>query len=153
MRLHELYQTDQQPIEEGPLSWAKGKMAQAKGAGSTSKEADALYLKLQQIASQAGIQEPTADELVKIFAKAGQTNAKQVTRAMKAVGGYPVPPTDTTRGSNWDIIKQVVTKMIQNQALAPSSPAGIDPKLIDAIKQLSGDQKTALGKILLGQGQ
>lgn len=127
-------------------------MAKAKGSSTTNKEVDALYIKLQQIASQAGIEEPTSDELIKIFAKAGQTNAKQVQRAMKAVGGYPVPPTDTTRGSNWDAITQIATKLIQSQSLNTTSGAGIDPAIIDAVKKLSGDQKTALGNILLGQG-
>ena len=155
MRINEIYQ----PVEENPLQWAKDKMASAKaskaaskGAKATSKEADALYLQLQQIAGQAGIQDPTADELIKIFAKAGQTNAKQVSRAMKAVGGYPIQPGDTTRGENWDVIKQVATKLFQTQALATQTPAKIDPALIDAIKKLSGDQKTALGNILLGKG-
>lgn len=154
MRINEIYQ----PVEENPLQWAKDKMASAKaskaaskGAKATSKEADALYLQLQQIAGQAGIQDPTADELIKIFAKAGQTNAKQVSRAMKSVGGYPVAPGDTTRGGNWDIIKQITTKLLQSQSLQ-SAPAKIDPELINAIKKLSGDQKTALGKVLLGQG-
>ena len=148
MRIDEIYQNQ---IDEGPLSWAKGKMASAKGASITNKGANALYTELQKIASQAGIQDPTADELLKIFAKAGQTNGKQVSRAMKAVGGYPVAPGDTTRGSNWDIIKQIATKLLQTQSLQ-TAPAQIDPALIDAIKKLSGDQKTALGKVLLGQG-
>ena len=152
MRLHELYhRNNQTPIDEGPLDWAKSKLDKRAGAKATSKEADALYRKLQQISSQAGIEEPTAEELIKIFAKAGQTNAKQVSRAMQAVGGYPIQPGDTTRGENWDVIKQVATKVFQTQALA-TAPAKIDPALIDAIKKLSGDQKTALGNILLGKG-
>ena len=152
MRLHELYQNNQTPIDEGPLDWAKSKLDKRAGAKLTSKETEALYRKIQQISSQAGIEEPTAEELIKLFAKAGQTNAKQVSRAMKAVGGYPIQPGDTTRGENWDVIKQVATKLFQTQALATQTPAKIDPALIDAIKKLSGDQKTALGNILLGKG-
>ena len=150
MRLHELYQNNQNPIEEGPLSWAKDALASRSGAKATSKEADALYTQLKKIAAGAGIQEPTAQELIKIFAKAGQTNQKQVARAMKAVGGYPIDPKDTTRdGTNWDVIKQIATKILQTQSLQ-TTPAKIDPAIIDAVKKLSGDQKTALGNILLG---
>jgi hypothetical protein len=149
MRLHELYQNNQTPINEAPLDWVKDKMSKRAGAKATSTESQALYRKIQQIASQAGIEEPTAQELIQILAKAGQTNAKQVSRAIQSVGGYPG---DTARGGNWDVIKQVATKLVQAQSLSPQAPAKIDPAIIDAIKKLSGDQKIALGNILLGKG-
>ena len=151
MRLNELYQNNQTTIEEGPLDWAKGKVAKRAGAKITSKESELLYRQIQKIASQAGIEEPTVQQLVQIFAKAGQTNAKQVSRAINSVG-YPVEPGDTSRGQPWDVIKQVVTKLSQTQALSTQAPAKIDPALIDAIKKLTGAQKTALGNILLGKG-
>lgn len=57
MRLHELYQNNQNPIEEGPLSFIKGQMAKQAGKADTAKKAKTLWQGFQRALGAQGIKQ------------------------------------------------------------------------------------------------
>lgn len=172
MRLHELYQNNQNPIEEGPLSFIQGQMAKRAGKADTAKKAKTLWQGFQRALGAQGIKQIQLSHLQNFLKQYGVDPA--LVQKVAGVQDAPTPQATPEPEPNLDTptfmrrknaqpesvqesdavltskqAQEIILKVIQSDPnLQKSDDEKIPGALIDQLKKLSDEQRKAVIKAL-----